>query len=102
MARARALIWRSAKTLLYRAPFSLLRLVPQSNFLKSADSITGTSGARRDGLFSDRKGVSPHLESIPFRKDSAQVGRAVSPTPLLHQTWTRASRTPRPEHASIQ
>ena len=31
---------------------------------------TGTSGRRREGLFSDRKGVSPHWESIPFREDS--------------------------------
>jgi len=67
---------------MYHAPFSLQRLVPYSNFLKSVDSITGTSDARREGLFSDRKGVSPDLESIPFREDSAQVTTGVS-QPLL-------------------
>ena len=55
--------WRThrapAKTLLYHAPFSLRSSVPYSNFLKSVDSIIGTSGERREGLFSDKKGVSP-------------------------------------------
>jgi len=37
-----------------------------------------TSGKRREGLFSDRKEVSPHPESIPFREDSAQVRTGVS------------------------
>src|SRR5215471_10548047 len=45
---------------------------------ESVDSTTGTRGRRREGLFSDRKGVSPHPESIPFREDSAQVRTGVS------------------------
>ena len=56
--------------------------MPYLNFLKSVDSITGRSGGRREGLFSDRKGVSPHPESIPFREDAAQVRTGVSLTPL--------------------
>ena len=79
---ARALTWRSTKTLLYHAPFSLRSSVRYSNFLRSVDSITGTTGRRREGLFSDRKGVSPHPESIPFREDSAQVRTGVSQAPL--------------------
>jgi hypothetical protein len=75
---ARALTWCSAKTLRYHAPFSLRSSVPYSNFLKLVDSITGTNGGRREGLFPDRKGVSLQLESIPFREDSAQVRTGVS------------------------
>jgi hypothetical protein len=34
-------------------------------FPEAGGRITGTSGGRREGLFSDRKGVSPHPKSIP-------------------------------------
>ncbi len=44
-----------------------------------------TSGGRREGMFLDSKGASPHLKSTPFREDSAQVGPGMPRLRSPHQ-----------------